>query len=327
MLQHRLPIDKKIFISIPSYEDELLLETINDALLKAKNASRLTFGVALQYKKIDKPDLSFLGNQLKLIEYDVDSRPGIIEIRKNIADLIEDEEYFLGIDAHTLFAQNWDQQYIDDHQMLIEKNGNSKVCIASRINGSESDFKKDLYSEYLDTRWILDINKNNVYETWWDWPVDVKNRLYDTPEYVKRYFVSANNWFTTSEFFINNLFWCFNKTVYEEPQISLSLFLNNYDVYLPTSKVLVIANPKSQTTNRENKIHWQNPSHKNWNHDSIEVVREVFKLFYTGKSNIFSLNRPDDIYKWWNAIGLYEKAKEVSDRLKTLHLDRTYYLD
>lgn len=327
MQRHPLPINEKIFISIPSYEDELLLDTIKSALEKAEYPDRLTFGVALQYKEIDKPDISFLGDQLKLIEYKVDQRPGIIEIRKEISDLITDEKYFLGIDAHTLFTQNWDSLYIYDHNKLVKQTNNKNICIASRISGSEEDFKKQEYSWYLDTSWVLNIDEVNIYDTWWDWPAVSKTRSSVEPEYVRSHFVSANNWFTTTDFFAQNMFWCFNKTVYEEPQISLSLFLNNYEVYYPTSKVFVVANPRSETTNRKNKTHWKTDLHKNWNHDDITTVREIFKFFYTGKSKIFSLDEPQDIYRWWNAIGLLSEAKLVAGRLNTIMLDRTYHIE
>jgi hypothetical protein len=308
-------INKKIFISIPSYEDELLLETINDALLKAENPSRLVFGVALQYKEILKPDLSFLGNQLKLIEYDVDTRPGIIQIRKEIADLIEDEEYFFGIDAHTLFAKNWDSKYIKDYNNLVKQYGNDKVCIASVISKDPQQFIPSINYQYYDINWVLNVNEEDVYKSWWDWPPILKKYIPGSPEYIKRYIVSANNWFLSTSFFKNQLFWSFNKSAWEEPQISLSLFLNGYDVYYPTNKAFVISNYKSETRNRSNKIHWKNDRDKNWNMDDHYVDQEVFKLFYTGKSSLFTIDNVEDIYKWWDAIGLYYKAKRIEELL------------
>jgi hypothetical protein len=115
-----------IFISIASYNDPSLAKTIRSALNAADNPGGLSFGLGLQY--YEDPDLSEFDN-LKIISYDPDTRPGIIKIRHNISKLYEDQDYYLQIDSHYKFSQSWDTELLESYEKISREADVSKLIL------------------------------------------------------------------------------------------------------------------------------------------------------------------------------------------------------
>lgn len=112
-------MSKSIFISIASYCDELLLFTIKRALATAKNPQSLHFGVVDQ--NIDNSCISYtdvLPAKLSYIHLDAVYARGPCWARSLVMSLYNNEDYFLQIDAHTDFCQNWDEYFIDQADLV-----------------------------------------------------------------------------------------------------------------------------------------------------------------------------------------------------------------
>jgi hypothetical protein len=315
-VQHLLQT-KKIFISIPSYEDETLVDTIKDAIRKAEFPDRIVFGIALQYKEIEEPDLSFISQETNIIKFDVDSRPGIIQIRKQIADLITDEDYFLGIDAHTVFSKNWDTTLISSHEKLKQITKNDKIVIGDRIiNYNSEDMDKFLY---IENRYILDAKDGRL-----DVGCEQDPRFIygikkdDDILFKKEYFVSANFWFVTTDYHKLNKFPDYHKSVCEEPEMSISLYCSGYDLFYPVNKN-ILYHRMSESNNPNNKIHYKKeflPDGseryvKNWNVDDYKMFLDVFLLMLTGRNKYWqydTIRKPAD---YWSEIGLGKNYTRV----------------
>lgn len=315
-MQHLLQT-KKIFISIPSYEDETLVDTIKDAILKAEFPDRLVFGIALQYKTLPEPDLSFIKQNKKIIRFDVDSRPGIIEIRKKIADLISDEDYFLGIDAHTVFSQNWDTVLIDSHEHLKQMTGNNNIAIGDRIiNYNTEDINKFLY---IENRYMLDVNEGMFHIGCEQDPRFIYGiKQDDAILFKKEYFVSANFWFVTTDYHKLNKFPDYHKSVCEEPELSISLYCSGYDFFYPVNKNILYHRP-SESNNPNNKIHYKKENGpdgseryvKNWNVDDFEMFLDVILLMLTGKNKYWQYDTIRSVRQYWTEIGLEKNCGKV----------------
>ncbi len=102
----------KIFISIASYRDSMLLSTIESAFNNADEPSSLSFGICDQN---DKPiDLQSIGfeNQIKYELIDPKISLGACWARSRVQKMFSNEEYYLQIDSHTQFEQGWDSYLI-----------------------------------------------------------------------------------------------------------------------------------------------------------------------------------------------------------------------
>ncbi len=121
----------KIFISIASYCDPLLIPTIEDALKQAKFPENLRFGVVEQNhieKRINIQDKPWKGQVRYLGISPIESR-GACWARAIAMSLYEDEKWFFQIDSHMRFDSNWDAIFIAAAQQCAERN--SKFLISS----------------------------------------------------------------------------------------------------------------------------------------------------------------------------------------------------
>jgi|10_taG_2_1085330.scaffolds.fasta_scaffold01603_6 hypothetical protein len=105
----------KIFINVAAYRDPELIPTIEDAIKKAKDKSRLSFGICWQYGKDESENLGekknslFDGVKLRYIRIPAEESYGMNWARKLAHGFwTEDCNYYLQIDSHMRFVKNWD---------------------------------------------------------------------------------------------------------------------------------------------------------------------------------------------------------------------------
>lgn len=118
-----------IFISIASYRDPVLIQTIESAISNAKNPGDLYFGVVAQDLKRDMPDLSKYNN-MSVIQMHPKEARGAGFARDKAISLFDGQDYFLQIDSHTLFEKDWDEIVISELEKAKTIANNSKVLLS-----------------------------------------------------------------------------------------------------------------------------------------------------------------------------------------------------
>ena len=107
--------NSKIFVSIACYMDKDIINTIEDCLKNAKNPDRVVFGVCLQFDPEDKFFEKYENNpQIRIKRMHWKEAKGPMYARYFCTKLVKDEEYFLQIDCHTRFYENWDEIIIEE---------------------------------------------------------------------------------------------------------------------------------------------------------------------------------------------------------------------
>ena len=104
----------KIFISVAAFVDPYLEFTLSGACARAKYPENLVFGVVDQHpenrrEKLQKLELNA---EIRFTHvHPVESR-GVCWARSLVQSLFQDEAYYLQIDSHTYFEQDWDVKLI-----------------------------------------------------------------------------------------------------------------------------------------------------------------------------------------------------------------------
>jgi len=102
-----------IFINVAAYNEEDLLDTLSTAFSKANNPDNVYAGVVMQYTDNNFPDLSIFKN-VKYIKNNEMVGLGLGVARGLASTLYDGEEYYLQIDAHTVFKKDWDIKLINN---------------------------------------------------------------------------------------------------------------------------------------------------------------------------------------------------------------------
>lgn len=110
-----------IFVSIASYRDPLLRFTLLDAYHSAKNKKNIVFGVVEQETKEFSLDLDSIPfkEQIRYVRIEPEQSRGCCWSRSLIQSLYFGERYYLQIDSHTAFDQDWDVLLIQSLENLL----------------------------------------------------------------------------------------------------------------------------------------------------------------------------------------------------------------
>ena len=130
-----------IFISIASYQDPLLVSTIFSAYNNAQNKEKLIFSICDQSDNpIKINDLAF-ADQIRYEHVDPVFSKGPCWARHRAQSFFNNEDYFLQIDSHTQFLENWDSLFKEAFLKIEAEKGNdayfSKPIITSYPRGFE----------------------------------------------------------------------------------------------------------------------------------------------------------------------------------------------
>lgn len=102
---------KSIFIQLASYHDYELPNTIVDAIQKSSGKYQINFGVHHNYYEVDDVELPSLPN-VKIERSKAPHNLGMGISRAVAHQFYAGEDYYLQVDAHTRFRENWDENYI-----------------------------------------------------------------------------------------------------------------------------------------------------------------------------------------------------------------------
>lgn len=124
-----------IYVSISClYKDKELLNTIRTAKDNAFDGEDVHMGILfigdLEYKnKIDEEinSLQYKNIKTKFVEFE--DAVGIYAGRKMASEMYDGQDYFLQVDAHTFFLQNWDVDLIRRYNKALKKTKNKKTVL------------------------------------------------------------------------------------------------------------------------------------------------------------------------------------------------------
>ena len=136
-----------IFISIASYKDPLLISTIFSAYDNAKNKNDLIFSICDQSDNgIQVNEIAF-SDQIHYDHVDPVFAKGPCWARHRAQSFFNDEDFFLQVDSHTLFAPEWDSIFIEQLEKISANQKNDEY------------FKKPIITSYPRSFKVLDFEK------------------------------------------------------------------------------------------------------------------------------------------------------------------------
>jgi hypothetical protein len=299
-----------IYVSIAAYEDRLLINTICDALAKARNEEDIVFGIALQYDTL--PDLSFLNeNQKRVIVYDPKTRPGIVEIRRTLKSMCQ-EDYFLQIDAHTDFYVDWDINLVEQLQLAKKLDNNEKVILSRHLDNftgrTNSPSGRPIYGykildNYAGGNWLM-VSQN------------FENQNRKSEKLIKSYNIGAGFIFADKKFVEEIDYDPYSSVAYEEVYLAYTLFMLGWSIYAP-NLISYLAHDL-----KKSEIQFRNTTFSRYqtspagnlvktfagiNRDTFDTYKEInTALIYNNFSKYEIKDAVKTTADFWTAIGLFD---------------------
>eukprot|EP01134_Creolimax_fragrantissima_P007881 CFRG7881T1 len=155
-----------IFVSIVSFRDDQLTHTVMDLLDKAKDTSRIVFGILTQ----DKTELmeaqytferrsDFNG---KVVRMDWKKTKGTCWARHAVQELLfNNETYYMQLDSHHRFVHDWDERSISELRQAKEMS--EKPILTQYLNGFQPEHEKKNAS--LESSSVTTLTAVKYYET------------------------------------------------------------------------------------------------------------------------------------------------------------------
>ncbi len=116
-----------IFVSIAAYRDPELAPTLRDCVQRARYPDDLHFGVCWQHGDEETAPTEFRDPRLRVIDAPWQTSRGACWARAEAMKLWEGETFFLQIDSHHRFVQDWDARLLAH----MEQSGAAKPLLSS----------------------------------------------------------------------------------------------------------------------------------------------------------------------------------------------------
>lgn len=125
----------KIFVSICSYRDPLLVYTVKSLIQSKSEITEITYGIFEQIEKENSlevlhPEL-VSRSDVKYKRIDPQFSEGVGWARNINALQMTDENFYYQIDSHMIFDKNWDRKLICDYREGCELSNTDKIIISS----------------------------------------------------------------------------------------------------------------------------------------------------------------------------------------------------
>jgi UDP-glucose 4-epimerase len=299
---------------IPAYEDGTLVNTVNDCIKNADRPESLSFAIAMQYKECPYPDVEEFRKSPNFIfvDYDVDSRPGVMQLRNRLARLHSGQEYVLLCDSHTTFVQGWDTKLINDYLDLQSKHGHQVIISAQmgedtrHIDGNDQNCNCKDYDgpqPHAYTVW----NKPESEVTNFDFlHAEPKVIISEHQDFVPTYYSSHHMFFFHHDYIKDG--WMFDsaRNYGEETFSSYIAFMRGWTIYRSYKNVYMYHNQNANGNYSEIAKTKTFSALTDRGRTIYQIIRSM--LYNVGPYKINSDRQPRDFYV---AIGLEKEYDRI----------------
>lgn len=279
----------RIFIAIPSFQEEDLQNTVDSIFLNASDPSRIFVGICNQ-RTDGRMFETFqrYGDHVRSVNVSSPYPLGLGFAYYSASRLLSDEEFVLRIDAHTRMKPNWDETLIA-HYELIASSENTKNIIISQLTGGflkNNPNKEDFLKSDKEDIWLHEKEPPNTNE----WVNELVRQF-------KKHVLGSNHQFA------DNYSWTeidFKKGYKEVPVISGSFHFSINKFWFDCSP--------------DPRIHF-------WGEEQILALRawtRGYKIFSLNTNTQFTCGKPDDYLKtiggsdWRNSQAIFSNTTAIS---------------
>lgn len=310
----------KIFISIASYQDPLLESTIISAYESSKNPENLVFGVCDQSSNpLDIDKFSFK-DQIHYEHIDPLLSEGPCWARAKIQKKFTNEKYYLQIDSHSQFEEDWDSyliKYINKIQEVDSELHKNPIITCYPRAFEVLDYDSHKFSMNRD-------DKNTHVITFREDSMFIKGNFcrqigaISNKEITHGFLLAAGFIFTTSDFVkkipYDPIFYFYG----EEISLVLRAFTRGFGIFhIPEAPLFHLY---TDVTDIKRKLHWDTSEDEGrdikWHQREEISIERLRKVINNEINDEFGLGDTRSLQDYENLCGVDLKNMKVLDKQK-----------
>jgi len=239
---------KTLFVSIANYKDIECIFTVKNLLEKASGEFDIHICV---FSQIDLEDKSFdeldTIPEVQHIRYDYREAKGVCWARKMCQSYYNGEDYYMQIDSHILFVENWDKLLLQDHKNALDY-GRKAILTAYPACYEFNQEGERFIPHKTATR--FDMNIVNII------PSAAAKFAEDTDFPEQEFFIAGGFLFTTGEF-VNEV--PYDEELFflgEEITLAIRSYTAGYFIFAPTKFICAHLYQIAIPENRKRPLFW-----------------------------------------------------------------------
>lgn len=275
----------KIFVSIASYRDPQLSHTLKSIINKCSDVSRLSIVICEQNDVNDDFNIDSDLPNVKIIRMNSKDAKGPCWARYLIQQEWTNEKYYLQIDSHTRFVDNWDIKLISDLDLLPPLS-----CLTNYVSTYDLKTEKIIGSPLRGPMFVSEIDKKDKFVRF-------------NSKYIRQGSLTipplSKGWsgcfsFSSAQIIIDAPY--DKKTPFlffgEEMDIYARLFTRGWLMYVPTVPICFTLFDRSYR-----KTFWEHPDCKKIAPISRQRVHDRFKGIVNDKITLGNIQTMDEFMK------------------------------
>lgn len=305
-----------IFISVASYQDDMLKLTLQDALAKAIHPDRIKFGVVEQREHARRinPD-QYARKHIRYVGVEPEDSRGVGWARAVGMSLYKNETWYFQLDSHMLFDLGWDEWFINKAIELEEQY--SKPVISGYPKNFVFEQNAPVRQNEVGTR--VHILQENSKFTDNALLLTGQAKTYPLQTPVKAWHAAAGCLFTRGEF-VNEI--PYDPQIYfqgEEQTLALRAFTHGWDVFhLPDMPIYHYWSRDKRTAHWDCKA--DKKRHDNWELLQINSFARIRRVLSGKQSGVYGLGTQRTLKEYAEFCGVdYEnETLDVNKYMATL---------
>jgi len=297
-----------IFISIASFIDTDLRNTILSCINQAKYPENLIFGIVLQFNNEEETNEQCIDDlirqyNIRIIKYWFEESQGGCWARNKVSTLYGGEDYVLQLDAHIRMVKNWDVLLVKEYLELKENFNKPLISYLSPSFFRNEELGLDYSFKHIDDPYIINVPtiKSIAVDYWpmfggYEDEAHTNKRPRNVSLLYAGFVFTQGNWLLEVKNDPEHYY------TGEEFALSIRSFTHGYDIFIP-SQIM------SWHLSRANHIHHFKVLDGNKNH--IKAMERLYKLIFGGDLGEYGLGDKRTLQQYEEFAKINIKERKV----------------
>jgi hypothetical protein len=297
-----------IFISIASFVDPDLRNTILSCINQAKHPENIVFGIVLQYNNESDTNETCIDDLIKLYNIRIkkfwfEESQGGCWARNQVSSLYQNEDFVLQLDAHIRMVKNWDELLIKEYLKLNQTTPKPLISYLSPPFMRNETLGLDYDFKHISNPYIINVPTiNSITDSYW--PVfggyDNEAHTNNIPKNVS--ILYAGFVFTQGNWILKIKNDPEHYYTGEEFALSIRSYTHGYDIFIP-SQIM------SWHLSRSNHIHHFKLFNGEKYHN--KAMEQLYKLIFGGDLGEYGLGKERTLQQYEEFAKINIKERKV----------------